>query len=96
MIVSLGENSLKKESFNVPIRIVILQSFICRQFHLVAYHIFSYSLEPHNWRGISFIKIDLKIISKTLLVKLKKVIPDLIFSQKTAYVTNIHIVKAGD
>ena len=37
------------------------------------------------------INVDLKIISKTLSEKLKKVLPDLTFSQQTAYVKNRHI-----
>ena len=44
-----------------------------------------------NWRPISLLHVDLKIISKALLEKLKKVLPDLISSQKTMYVKNRHI-----
>ena len=44
-----------------------------------------------NWRPISLLHVDLKIISKALLEKLKKVLPDLISSQKTTYVKNRHI-----
>ena len=39
-----------------------------------------------NWRPISLLNVDLKIISKALSEKLKKVLPDLISSQQTAYV----------
>ena len=35
--------------------------------------------------------VDLKMISKTLSEKLKKVLPDLLSSQQTAYVENRHI-----
>ena len=35
--------------------------------------------------------VDLKMISKTLSEKLKKVLPDLLSSQETAYVENRHI-----
>ena len=39
-----------------------------------------------NWRRISLLKINLKIIPKAFSEKLKKVLPDLISAQKTAYV----------
>ena len=48
-----------------------------------------------NWRPISFLNVDLKIISKALSEKLKKVLPDLISSQQTAYVKNRHIGESG-
>ena len=44
-----------------------------------------------NWRPISFLNVDLKIISKALSEKLKKVLPDLISSQQMAYVKSRHI-----
>ena len=44
-----------------------------------------------NWRPISLLNVDLKIISKALSEKLKKVLPDLISSQQTTYVKNRHI-----
>ena len=44
-----------------------------------------------NWRLISLLNVDLKIISKALSEKLKKVLPDLISSQQTAYVKNRYI-----
>ena len=39
-----------------------------------------------NWRPIFLLNVDSKIISKTLSVKLKEALPDLISSQQTAYV----------
>ena len=48
-----------------------------------------------NWRPISLLNVDLKIISKALSEKLKKVVPDLIFTQQTAYVKNRHIGEGG-
>ena len=48
-----------------------------------------------NWRPISLLNVDLKIISKALSEKLKKVLPDLISSQQTAYVKNRHIGESG-
>ena len=48
-----------------------------------------------NWRPISLLNVDLKIISKALSEKLKKVLPDLISSQQTAYVKNRHIGECG-
>ena len=41
------------------------------------------------------LNVDLKIISKALSEKLKKVLPDLISSQQTAYVKNRHIGESG-
>ena len=48
-----------------------------------------------NWRPISLLNVDLKITSKPPSEKLKKVLPDLISSQQTAYFKNI-LVKVGD
>ena len=39
--------------------------------------------------------VDLKIILKSLSEKLKKVLPDLISTQQTAYVKNKHIGESG-
>ena len=48
-----------------------------------------------NWRLLSLFNVDLKIISKALSEKLRKVLPDLISSQQTAYVKNRHIGESG-
>ena len=48
-----------------------------------------------NWRPISLLNVDLKIMSKALSEKLKKVLPDLISSQQTAYVKNRNIAEGG-
>ena len=48
-----------------------------------------------NWRPISLLNIDLKIISNAFSEKLKKVLPDLISSQQTAYDKNRHIGESG-
>ena len=47
-----------------------------------------------DWRPISLLNVDLKIISKALSEKLRKVLPYSIFSQQTAYVKNRHIVES--
>ena len=41
------------------------------------------------------LNVDSKIISKALSEKLKKVLPDLIYSQQTAYVKNRHTGESG-
>ena len=41
------------------------------------------------------LNIDLKIISKTLSEKLKKVLPDLIYSKQTVYGQNRHVAEGG-
>ena len=48
-----------------------------------------------NWRPISLLNVDLKIISKSLSEKVKNFLPDLISSQQTAYVKNRHIGESG-
>ena len=48
-----------------------------------------------NWRPISLLNVDLKIISKALSEKLKEVLPDLISSQQRAYVKNRQIGQSG-
>ena len=48
-----------------------------------------------NWRPISLLNVDSKIISKALSEKLKEVLPDLISSQQTAYVKNRHSGECG-
>ena len=44
-----------------------------------------------NWRSASLLNADFKIISKATSEKLKKVMPDLISTQETAYVKNRYI-----
>ena len=48
-----------------------------------------------NWGLISLLNVDLKIVSKALLKKLKIFLPDLISSQQTTYAKNRHLVKVG-
>ena len=42
-----------------------------------------------NWRPISLLNVELKLISKDYSEKLKTLLPDLISTQQTAYVKNI-------
>ena len=41
-----------------------------------------------NWRPISLLDVDYKIMSKALTTRLKETLPDLISCQQTAYVKN--------
>ena len=44
-----------------------------------------------NWRPISLLKVDVKIVSKVLATRLKKVISNLVSSDQTAYVLGRYI-----
>ena len=48
-----------------------------------------------NWRPISLLNVDTKILPKAVSNKLKTVLPMLIFSQQTAYVKNRFIGESG-
>ena len=48
-----------------------------------------------NWRPISLLNLDQKIIPKTLAIKLKKVLPVLITPSQTAYVNGRFIGESG-
>ena len=48
-----------------------------------------------NWRSISLLNVDTKIISKALLEMLKNVLSSLISMQQTAYIKNRSIEKGG-
>ena len=49
----------------------------------------------HNWRPISLLNVDQKIISKALASRLKKVLPCLIGPGQTAYVDGRFIGESG-
>ena len=48
-----------------------------------------------NWRPISLLNVDYKIIAKALAARLKETLPKLISFQKTAYVRNRFIYEKG-
>ena len=48
-----------------------------------------------NWRPISLLNVDTKILSKSLAEKLKNVLPELISSNQTAYVKYRCISESG-
>ena len=48
-----------------------------------------------NWRPISLLNVDIKILSKALAKRLKEVLPCLISAQQTAYVKNRNIGESG-
>ena len=47
-----------------------------------------------NWRPISLLNLDYKIISKLFASRLKNILPNLISSQQTAYVAQRRINKS--
>ena len=48
-----------------------------------------------NWRPISLLKVDVKLISKALSNRSKNLLPNLISSNQSAYVTNRFISEGG-
>ena len=48
-----------------------------------------------NWRPISLLNVDIKILSKALAKRLKEVLPCLISAQQTTYVQTRNIGKSG-
>ena len=48
-----------------------------------------------NWRPISLLNVDTKLISKALSERLKNVLPDKISEKQTAYVNNRFISEGG-
>ena len=48
-----------------------------------------------NWRPISLLSIDAKLISKVLAKRIKKHLTSVIFSNQTAYVDKIFISEVG-
>ena len=48
-----------------------------------------------NWRPISLLNVDTKLISKALSERLKNVLPDIISENQTAYVNNRFISEGG-
>ena len=48
-----------------------------------------------NWRPISLLNVDTKIISKAIASRLKEVLPNIIGSEQTAYVKNRFIGEGG-
>ena len=48
-----------------------------------------------NWRPISVLHVDSKLISKTLALRLKDILPSLISPNQTAYVKNRFVSESG-
>ena len=48
-----------------------------------------------NWRPISLLNLDTKLLSKVLASKLKPILPSIIMCDQTAYVAGIFIGKSA-
>ena len=48
-----------------------------------------------NWRPISFLNVDTKVLSKAISTRLKTALPTLVSSQQTAYVKNRFVGESG-
>ena len=48
-----------------------------------------------NWRPISLLNVDTKVLSKAISTRLKTALPTLVSSQQTAYVKNRFIGESG-
>ena len=48
-------------------------------------------MQIKNWRSISLIDVDIKIASKTLAFRMKKVLPSIIYYDQTEYVKGRYI-----
>ena len=48
-------------------------------------------LSLHNWRPITLLNVDYKILTKALALRLKRIIPDIIFTDQTGYIAGRYI-----
>ena len=48
-------------------------------------------LKLKNWRPISLLNFDYKLLTKCLASRLRKVIPDIIYSDQTGFMSNRYI-----
>ena len=48
-------------------------------------------LSLHNWRPITLLNVDYKILTKALALRLKRIIPDPIFTDQTGYIAGRYI-----
>ena len=48
-------------------------------------------LSLHHWRPITLLSVDYKILTKALALRLKRIIPDLIFTDQTGYIAGRYI-----
>ena len=52
-------------------------------------------MQIKNWRPISLLNVDMKIVSQALATRIKEVLPSIISNQQTAYVKNRFIGEGG-
>ena len=50
-------------------------------------------MQTKNWRPISLINVDIKIASKALAFRMKKVLPGIIHCDQTAYVKGRYLYR---
>ena len=107
---SQGNDGLRKEFYitfwnevKVPLLFAIEKAYLLKQLSASQKQAVIKLIEEkgrekryiQNWRPISLLNVDVKLISKALAERLKNVIPEIICSNQNAYVKNRCISEGG-